>query len=142
MVGLERDLYELFTEGDSDAPHDVELTPVPVATWRRCILGDPSLDYAGTVVALDGDRAVSSCWMVVDPQGSTAAHQFTTTARDYRRRGLARLLKLTVLDWAADAGIRSIGTSNDLTNEGMISLNRQLGYERVADAFAYQLSIG
>ena len=52
----------------------------------------------------------------------------TGTAPDFRRRGLARLAKEATIRWAAEAGIRTIVTSNDTTNADMLALNEHLGY--------------
>ena len=52
----------------------------------------------------------------------------TGTAPEFRRRGLARLAKEATIGWAAEAGIRTIVTSNDTTNADMLALNEHLGY--------------
>lgn len=138
LASLEHPLHRLFMGADSDAPHDTGHTRVPFATWRRFILDNPVLDREGSFVALRAGEPVAFCWLLVDHVTGRAAHEFTGTARAFRHRGLARLVKLSALRWAAENGIRSIGTANDSTNRDILALNRHLGYRRGPDAFGYQ----
>ena len=137
LEGLERPLYRLFMEADSDAPHDSGHRGVTLASWRRLILDNPVLDRDGSFVALHGGEPVALCWLLVDQATGWAAHEFTGTARAFRRRGLARLVKLAALRWAAENGISSIGTANDSTNRDILALNRDLGYRSGPDAYGY-----
>jgi GNAT superfamily N-acetyltransferase len=56
----------------------------------------------------------------------------TGTLREYRRRGLARLVKLAAIRWAAENGITALHTDNDSTNADMLALNEHLGYRPTA----------
>ena len=55
-------------------------------------------------------------------------NDMTGTLREFRGRGLARLLKLHQLEWAARDGIASVMTENDETNAAMLAVNTRLGY--------------
>jgi len=57
----------------------------------------------------------------------------------YRRRGIARLLKLRVHDWARRNGYREIHTSTTGPNVGILRLNESLGYVVVGSWGGYEL---
>jgi GNAT superfamily N-acetyltransferase len=52
----------------------------------------------------------------------------TGTARTHRRRGIARVLKLAATEYAAAHAVARVHTGNATVNEGMLSLNRSLGF--------------
>ena len=58
---------------------------------------------------------------------------------EYRRRGIARLLKLRVHAWARANGYREIHTST--ANPAVVALNTALGYAIVASWGGYELAI-
>ena len=92
---------------------------------------------AGSSVLLDGERPVALTLLVVDPLGGIAATAFTGTARSHRGRGLARVVKLASIRWAARHGIERMLTGNDETNAPMLAVNRRLGYVPVSEHFSY-----
>jgi GNAT superfamily N-acetyltransferase len=71
---------------------------------------------------------VSLAFLSVDPQRRIAYNQMTATLPEYRRRGLALLVKLAAARWAAEAGIERLLTENDVDNVGMLTINDRLGY--------------
>jgi GNAT superfamily N-acetyltransferase len=58
---------------------------------------------------------------------------------EYRRQGIARLLKLRVHQWARAHGYREIHTST--ANAAVVSLNTSLGYAIVASWGGYELKL-
>ena len=48
---------------------------------------------------------------------------------DWRRRGIASLLKRTVLAWASEHGLRELYTWTQNGNAAMRAVNESLGYE-------------
>ena len=126
------DVFALYAEVDGDVPADHPETRIEYEEWVRETLEDPALGYEGSFVVLAGERPVSLAFLHVDPEGRRAEHDLTGTARDFRRRGLARLAKLATIRWAAENGVERLLTSNDSTNAGMLALNRALGYRPVA----------
>jgi GNAT superfamily N-acetyltransferase len=134
---LERELYRLFTESLADIPADHPETNVHFDEWRRGMLEHPDLSVDGSFVALDGQRPVSAAWLGVDLEGGLASHWMTGTLRDYRRRGLARLVKLAALGWAAENGITAVYTGNDSTNADMLALNEHLGFRDSIESTVY-----
>jgi len=122
------DLYALFSEAHADVPSD-HTHDEPYDDWKRVLFDYPDLDDDGSYVVLAGERPVAFAWIAADRAGRRATHMMTGTARDFRRRGLARLAKLATIRWAAENGIATLLTDNDAENVGMLSLNRDLGYQ-------------
>jgi mycothiol synthase len=65
----------------------------------------------------------------------------TATLPEYRRRGLALLVKLAAARWAADAGIERLLTENDEDNAGMLTINERLGYRPLYDQRGWALEL-
>jgi GNAT superfamily N-acetyltransferase len=125
--GRERELFDLYEAADRDTPDDHAHSLV-FEEWLPETLGNPELDLEVSAVVLVDDRPASFAWLVTDRDGRRAENEMTGTAPQYRRRGLARLAKEATIAWAADAGIRTILTSNDTANADMLALNEHLGY--------------
>jgi GNAT superfamily N-acetyltransferase len=123
----ERDLFDLCDAAERDMPDD-HPHAISFEDWLPETLGNPELDLDLSAVVLAGDRPASFAWLVTDREGGRAANEMTGTAPEFRRRGLARLAKEATIHWAAEAGIRTILTSNDTTNADMLALNEHLGY--------------
>jgi GNAT superfamily N-acetyltransferase len=125
--GRERDLFDLYDAADRDTPDDHPHS-LAFEEWLPETLGNPELDLEVSAVVLIDDRPASFAWLVTDREGRRAENEMTGTAPEFRRRGLARIAKEATIAWAAEAGIRTILTSNDATNADMLTLNKHLGY--------------
>ncbi|HKI22380.1 MAG TPA: GNAT family N-acetyltransferase [Gaiellaceae bacterium] len=123
----ERDLFELYDSAERDMPDDYTHA-MAFEDWLPETLGNPELDLDLSAVVLVGHRPAAFAWLTADREGARAANEMTGTAPDFRRRGLARLAKEATIRWAAEAGVRTIITSNDTTNTDMLALNEHLGY--------------
>ena len=123
----ERELFELYDAAERDMPDDYTHA-MAFEDWLPETLGNPELDLDLSAVVLVGDRPAAFAWLTADRDGARAANEMTGTAPDFRRRGLARLAKEATIRWAAEAGVRTIVTSNDTTNTDMLALNEHLGY--------------
>jgi GNAT superfamily N-acetyltransferase len=124
----ERELFDLYGAAERDMPDD-HPHELAFEEWLPESLGNPELDLEVSAVVLVDDRPASFAWLVADREGRRAENEMTGTAPDYRRRGLARMAKEATIAWAAEAGIRTILTSNDTTNADMLALNEHLGYK-------------
>jgi GNAT superfamily N-acetyltransferase len=123
----ERELFELYDGAERDMPDDYTHA-MAFEDWLPETLGNPELDLDLSAVVLVGERPAAFAWLISDREGARAANEMTGTAPEFRRRGLARLAKEATIRWAAEAGIRTIVTSNDTTNADMLALNEHLGY--------------
>ena len=74
---------------------------LPLDEWLEETIGDPNLDRDTSVVVLVDDQPAALSWIYVDERHGRADHDLTGTARSFRRRGLARLAKLAVIERAA-----------------------------------------
>ena len=128
------DAWLLEAEAIEDVPADETITQVPFDEWIEETVEHPDLDHDGSVYALVGDRLAAYVLVSVDRERRVAWNEMTGTAPEFRRRGLARLVKLASIRWAAGAGIRSFSTGNDLENAAMLALNRELGYRPLLEA--------
>ena len=59
----------------------------------------------------------------------------------YRRRGIARALKLRLHAWARSTGVREIHTTVTSANPAMLALNDALGYAIVGSVGGYELRL-
>jgi GNAT superfamily N-acetyltransferase len=129
--GREGDLYEFYGAAGGLRPGEPE-NRVTFDDWRPFILGNPLLEFEGSVVVLDeNDRVAALSWLLVDHARRRAENEWTATLPELRGRGLARLAKVAAIRWAAERGLREILTGNDPDNEPMRRLNRSLGYQEL-----------
>jgi GNAT superfamily N-acetyltransferase len=54
-------------------------------------------------------------------------------ARDARGRGVAGAIKRAQIAWAKANGVPALRTANEVRLEGMLALNRRLGYRTLYD---------
>ena len=98
---------------------------VTLEEWLR----DEATLPSGSFVALNGDRVVGYAGLLSwNDDDTRAEHGLTAVDRKWRRRGLATALKRRQIAWAAANGIRELVTWTQTGNEGMRSVNDQLGY--------------
>jgi mycothiol synthase len=128
LRGRERAVYAVYAEAAADMPADHPETNIAFEEWVTETLGRPELSWDGSFVAVCGDRAAALAFIDVDLPRRRAQNDLTGTARDFRRRGLARAVKLATIRWCADNGLERLATGNDSTNVGMLAINRALGY--------------
>ena len=116
--------YDLAVEGYADMA-----TPWPASITLDEWLGEEATLAAGSFVALAGGEIVGYSGLLRDDDDPTRAEDgLTVVRRDWRRRGLAVVLKRAELAWAAANGLREIYTWTQRGNEGMRRVNELLGY--------------
>ena len=103
----------------------LEDVQIPLEDWLR----DEATLPAGSFVALADGEIVGYSGLVRHDNDGVAEDGLTVVRREWRRRGIARLLKALELAWAAENGYREVVTWTQRGNEGMRKLNEQLGYE-------------
>jgi GNAT superfamily N-acetyltransferase len=137
LLDRAEEVWRLETEAIGDVPADVPWTEIGFDEWVEETLEAPDLDLDGSVFAEVEGRLTSYALVSVDRERGLAWNEMTGTAQAFRRRGLARLVKLASIRWAAGAGIRAISTGNDEENAGMLALNRELGYRPLLEAVEF-----
>lgn len=122
-------LYELVREGVIDDPSNdgTFMDPEEFSDrlfepfywrWAEC-----------QFLAAVGDEWVGLTNLQLPASG--AQFGVTVVKRAFRRRGIARVLKLQALQYLHDRGTVSVTTRNDPRNTAVLRLNRGLGFEEV-----------
>jgi GNAT superfamily N-acetyltransferase len=123
------ELYRAMMPIWRDMPHEPHVNwedPTP-EIFARGIFERPSVLLDSFFVARDGERIVGLSYLARRPDGDAEVGD-TGVLRDYRRRGIARALKLMVTRHAAQHGIARVHTDNRADNAGMLAINRELGF--------------
>jgi GNAT superfamily N-acetyltransferase len=123
------ELYRATLQVWRDMPHEahVDWEDPSLETFNRTVFERPSVLLDSFFVARDGDRIVGLSYLARRPDGDAEVGD-TGVLRDYRRRGIARALKMTVTRYATDHGFRRVHTDNRADNAGMLAINRELGF--------------
>jgi predicted GNAT superfamily acetyltransferase len=80
-------------------------------------------------VAVAGDEVVGYAkFSLTQATPTVAHHDLTAVKRAWRKRGVARALKVTQIHWAKANGYEELRTTNDERNAPMRGLNAELGY--------------
>jgi GNAT superfamily N-acetyltransferase len=129
---LGRALHAIVEEGLQDIPGGLAELGFPYESW----LADrdvPSRRPEFLHIALvDGEPAG---YASLNLYGDAAFNGFTVVARRFRRRGLARVLKLAQIEDARRAGIKRLITQSNEDNAAMRALNAELGYRPAKPLF-------
>jgi GNAT superfamily N-acetyltransferase len=88
-------------------------------------------------VAIEGDRVVGLTVLVEVLEGELDVDD-TGVLGTHRRRGIARVLKLMATRWAAERSIPRVTTENNIVNEAMLALNRELGFRPVEQIIHFE----
>jgi GNAT superfamily N-acetyltransferase len=127
-----RPIFELEVEVVRDIPVDQPFDDVRWEEWVERWWAHPELDReASLLVLVDGEPAAFTT-LLSDEETSRAASGMTGTARRFRGRGLALLVKHHALARAAARGIAAAVTENDEQNAPMLAVNERLGYRPTA----------
>lgn len=100
-------------------------------------LANPSVDPELYLVAAAGERYVGKSDLRRRDDPLVLDTGSTGVARDWRRRGLARYLKLAGLAVARERGTSEVFTANDEANTAMRALNAELGFRPCAEVRTY-----
>jgi mycothiol synthase len=124
-----RGMYETALEANADIPGLDAEHVAAFEEWRDFEVGRPTRDPRLAFVALAGGEVVG--FASIDLIGETGYHGLTGVRRAYRRRGIARALKLHQIAAAKELGLASLLTESEQRNVAMRSLNEALGYRPV-----------
>ena len=121
---LQRLYHELALHAFEDMPTPQKIQ-ITLEQWESEWLNWPEATFA----ALAGDELIGMAGLEHDAdRPDRAENTLTTVRRDWRGRGLARMLKETATAWASEHGIREIYTWTQTGNENMRAVNERLGY--------------
>ncbi|MDP9275193.1 MAG: GNAT family N-acetyltransferase [Chloroflexota bacterium] len=131
-------VHELYTASRIDQPTLGKVTARPFEDWRREVFDELHGLPEAYFVASHGERLIG-CSAVHESGEDVLRILITGVLPEYRRRGIARLLKLRVHAWARAHGYREIHTST--ANVAVVALNTALGYAIVGSWGGYELAI-
>ncbi len=120
-------LHQAATEMEDDVPSLFDWGLPGFSLFEARWFQRPGSLPDAIFVAREGDRIVGISSLERRPDGDMDVG-LTGTARTHRRRGIARVLKLAATEYAAAHGVARVHTGNAIVNEGMLSLNRSLGF--------------
>jgi GNAT superfamily N-acetyltransferase len=122
-------LYHVTDTAARDEPGDVPFEGMEYGRWLA--LYWPTIDHDLSMIAyVDGEPAACTMLRATYDNGR-AESAGTDCLREFRGRGLAKLLKAVSLRAAAERGITAAYTSNDETNAPIRAINAWLGYQPV-----------
>jgi mycothiol synthase len=121
-----RGMYETAEEGSRDIPGIDGARETSFEAWKAHEIDRPSRRPELTFVALAGDDVVG--YAGLDVFQDAVYHGLTVVRRAWRRKGIARALKVAQIAAAKEAGFERLVTESEARNVPMESLNRSLGY--------------
>jgi GNAT superfamily N-acetyltransferase len=120
-------IHEVGFEANPDVPGSEDWIGEPFEVWER--MHRPEL----TFVALAGDEVVGFAELfTTSARPGIATHMMIGVKRSWRSRGIAGALKRAQIAWAKENGFEQMQTENELRNEPIRRLNKQLGYREEA----------
>jgi len=127
-------VWPLAQQGYADMPLPGEAV-FTLGEWLR----EEATCPQGSFIALEGGERVGYAGLLVHADGpAVAEHGLTVVRRDRRGRGIARMLKLAQMHYAASSHIARLITWTQQGNEAMQALNRSLGYTDSCKVITYQ----
>lgn len=124
---LDRAAYDVMMRVRPEIPAMAGEVAPSFEAWRADTFGDPGFLPGLSVVALHDGRVVGIIEIYDNAEGVIFIGM-TAVDPDYRRHGVARLLKAELSHRAKAAGMIRIETYNDGSNERIRALNESLGY--------------
>ena len=109
----------------SDEPH----TAGTFEEWIAYDIEGPMARRDAIFIALAGDEIAGYASLCIPgARPTTAWHDMTGVVRPFRGRGIAGALKRAAIVWAAEHGIDTLETENNVENAPMRAVNASLGY--------------
>jgi GNAT superfamily N-acetyltransferase len=122
---FERAYHELALEAFRDFALDRPIE-ISLEDWNREWQVWPEASFFALA---DGELVGMAGLIRDDDRPERAENSLSAVRRDWRRRGVASLLKRTVLAWAAANGLQEVYTWTQNGNAAMRVVNERLGYE-------------
>ena len=124
-----RKLHALAGMVAQDIPSPEPLQSSPFEVWKKRFVS-PNYFPEGNTVAIDeatGEYVgLTSLWR--QESNLDLQQAITGVRREYRRRGIARAMKLQGIAAAQKIGATGILTDNEVNNRGMLKINQDLGF--------------
>lgn len=136
--GWKPKLYELFYAILGDVPANEPLAKLPLAEFEQTMLSGPAYHIDSWFVAVEGEQYVG---MSQGRPNQVKPDQMygglTGVLPSHRRRGIATALKLQVIGYARQQGVKHMVVFNE-ENNPMYRLNLKLGFQPKSTWIAYE----
>jgi len=122
-------VWKFEREVAPDMPWTDEITVPDFSVYKQHMFAHPRFIPKAWFLVLRGDEiaGLSNLWKSnIHGEIETG---LTGVRRKFRRQGIATALKHVNLTWAKEQGYSFIRTENDSTNNGMLNINKQAGFE-------------
>ncbi|PZS08464.1 MAG: hypothetical protein DLM70_02620 [Chloroflexi bacterium] len=125
------EVYDVDLETAKDEPGS-EPFSMSFDRWLAMMVHGPGTSPESVFVALAQEQVIGYTMVGrLGPDGGESNGM--GVLREYRGRGVARLLKLATIEWARANGLRYLHTGNDVNNPRMYAINVRLGYQSLPD---------
>jgi GNAT superfamily N-acetyltransferase len=127
-----RKLHAMSSEAEMDVPTTTTTVPPSlerVMEW----LDEPTIHRDRFWIARVGDEVAGLSTLAFPVERGVVSTEWTAVGRAHRNLGIARALKLETIVQAIELGVDRVRTDNDSTNEPILHLNKELGYQRIFD---------
>jgi GNAT superfamily N-acetyltransferase len=126
---LLRPLYELDMLTQADIPASTPPPEMTFEAWCAAFPESPGFRSDALFMAVRGGRPIGYAALTIEEaRPAVAEHAMTAVHPAERGRGIATALKLASIEWAREAGIEELETSNHEPNVAMRAVNAKLGY--------------
>ena len=133
-------LYRLAAETIPDIPTTIR-EPIPSRkAWMRQMQG-PDIHEARIWMAWSGSQLIGYSYLSYPAAGDVWTG-YTAVAGEYRRRGVARAVKLETIGQAIELDVSWVKTNNDVENSAILHINESLGYEPLPGLITHLKSLG
>ncbi len=123
-------VFVLDVETALDEPGPFDASAAKFDPWLVEHSVDPDFDAELALVAVVNGMLAGLASLRVDHDAGRAIHSFSGVRFQFRGSGIARVLKQSLLNRAAERGITNVLTVNDHTNGPIRHLNDSLGFVR------------
>lgn len=126
--GQQREWHQVFEVIRLDVPRERPPTPLEFSFFLEHVIGSPELNREATTLAFHRGQLVGFSGVFNGVEPKWLDQWLTGVVPEHRGKGLARAMKVHVLNWAQTNGIQTVRTDNDTRNAKMITINEWLGF--------------
>ena len=129
---FDRALHTLDNELTGDIPCLANANPLPFEQFVAAALDEKLNPPGGMLIAFAGAQIVGYSGIFADANALKGGIKMTGVRREWRGKGIAKVLKLCLIKAARDLGFEELETANDETNAPILGLNRKLGFKEAS----------